>query len=415
MVKITAIKMRSFNAGTSSAANMFVKFLGFDRAAGLCAVLVVLSGVGSSVFTTLAAEVELFPVKDASLYSYDYGMYNPALPSTYPKADGTSHIHVGDTNKNNGVQRGLIQFDLSGIPAAAVVTDVVLTMTVADVPNRMLQRDVNLWMVAMQGLSQPWNEGPGSEQSPAAPGDTTWFHTEYDPALHGQLGNTSGNEFRGFVPGDPGYWPAAGYFGHDDLLETAPAAGVGGPFDDVHALVFEQDTDIGDTVDWSNARLVRDVQAWIAGTAENFGWIMVGEEWIDEDQQVVRPDNGQLDYASCKVDFFSSESAGLYYSPPALQVTYQMPQNLLPGDANGDGCVNAADAALLAANWQRTADAIWHDGDFNADRQVDETDATILAANWQTASTPTAKVPEASILVLLAPGLVVLLWQRQYG
>ena len=369
-----------------------------------------------------AAEIELTLGdseydKDATLYSYDIGIYNPALWNTYPKADGTSHIHVGDTNKNNGVQRGLIQFDLSGIPADAVVIDASLTMTVADTPNRILQRDVNFWMVAIEGLSQEWSQGPGSEQSPAVPGDTTWFHTEYDPVLHGQLGDTSGNEFRGFVAGDPGYWPAPGYFGHDDLLETAPAAGEGGPFDDAHALVFEQGTYIGQTVDWSNARLVRDVQAWIAGTTQNFGWIMVGEEWIDETIEVFRPDSQQWDFASSKIDFFSSESAGSYNSPPVLHITYQTPQDLLPGDANGDGCVDSSDAALLAANWQHAGDAIWHDGDFNNDQKVDQTDATLLAANWQTSSVPSAwaTVPEGSMFVLLATGLGTLLWRRRYA
>ena len=385
-----------------------------SRIVGWCVALCVMAGAGPCVSTALAAVAEPPVKQDATLYSYDFGIYDPSLWTTYPKADGRSHIHVGDTNKNNGVQRGLIQFDLSGLPAGAVVTDASLTLTVADVPNRILQRDVNFWMVAMQGLSvESWSEGPGSEQSPAMPDDATWFHTGYDPALHGQLGNTSDNPFRGFVEGDPGYWPAPGYFGHDDLLDTAPGAGAEGPFDDAHALVFEQGTDIGETVDWSNARLIRDVQAWIDGTKENFGWIMIGEEWIDETIEVFRSDLNYWDYASSKIDFFSSETATSPNSPPVLHITYQTPQDLLPGDANGDGCVNSADAALLAANWQRAGDAVWRDGDFNGDRQVDETDAAILAANWQanSGSAPADTVPEGSVLVLLASGLGVLMWR----
>lgn len=383
------------------------------RTAFLHIILSALTGSGS--FASAAVEVELSPVKDASLYSYDFNTYDPALPGTYPKADGISHIHVGDTNNNNGVQRGLIQFDLSfqesGIPADAVVTGANLAMVVADVPNRVLQRDMNFWLVAMQGLSQPWSEGGGFEQSPAVPGDTTWFHTEYDTSLHGQLGNTSGNEFQDFTAGNPGYWPAAGYFGQDDLADTAPGVGVGGPFGDAHALVFQQGTDIGDTLDWSNARMVRDVQAWVTGTKENLGWIMVGEEWIDETHQVVRPDNGQLAPASCKIDFYSIQSAGLYYTPPVLQVAYRSPQDLLPGDANGDDIVDTADAMVLATNWQRPNAAAWSDGDFNGDGLVDDRDATILAANWQT--TAPASVPEASTLVLLVSGLVSLLRRRR--
>ncbi len=382
-------------------------------------VLIVLAGVGSIVPSAAAVEVELAPVKDASLYSYDFSAYNPALPSTYPKADGVSHIHVGDTNNNNGVQRGLIQFDFSfdesGIPADAVVTDVNLALVVADIPNRVLQRNMNYWVVAMQGLSQPWSEGAGYEQTPATPGDTTWFHTEYDHALHGQLGNTSGNEFQDFTAGNPGYWPAAGYFGQADQTDTEPGAGVGGPFDDAHALVFTSDKDIGDTVDWSNARMAGDVQAWITGTRENFGWIMVGEEWINETHTVIRPDNGQLAPASCKVDFYSIQSAGVYYTPPALQITYRLPQDLLPGDANADDSVDVSDLGILATYYGTVGSACWINGDFNNDNNVDVSDLGILATSYGTGSSLLASqsVPEASMLTLLISGLAKLFWRRR--
>lgn len=281
------------------------------------------------VCSALAEHVELTPAKDASIYQYEHSNYVAGVPNTYPEADGTGHLHVGDTNKNNGVQRGLIQFDFDPdeIPGNAIVTDVGLTMTVADVPNRVLQRDINFWMVAMEGLSREWAEGPGNEQSPAVPGDTTWFHTQYNPAEHGELGNTD-NPLRDFTAGNPGYWPAAGYFGQEDLLDTAPGEGTGGPFDDAHAhtLVFSEDLGIGvgDLVNWSNDRMISDVQAWVDGSKDNFGWILIGEEWITEEQQVIRPDNDKLDRASSKIDFFSSEYAGSYYAPPMLTVTYSL-------------------------------------------------------------------------------------------
>ena len=96
-----------------------------------------------------------------------------------------------------------MQFDLSGIPSNAVVTAVSLKMTVAEVPGRMSQdtEGVNYWLLAMTGLSQPWNEGPGIDQSPAATGDTTWFHTQYNPSLHGQVGNYTDNLLSDFVQG----------------------------------------------------------------------------------------------------------------------------------------------------------------------------------------------------------------------
>ena len=77
---------------------------------------------------------------------------------------------------------------------------------------------------------------------------------------------------------------------------------------------------------------------------------------------------------------------------------------LLPGDANGDGVVNAADATMLAANWQTASGATWAMGDFNDDGAVDDADATILAANWQTGAS--ASVPEPSTGLMILVGIL---------
>jgi hypothetical protein len=304
------------------------------------------------VCSASAAQKVLLPVKDASIYQYNHGTYDTNVPDTFPKADGGYHLHVGDTNNNNGTQRGLIQFDLGDIPSNAIVTDANLEMTVADVPSRVLQRDINFWMVPMEGLSQAWAEGPGVDQSPADSGDTTWFHTRYDPAAHGQLGNPTDNLFSDFTAGDPGYWPAPGYFGHDDLSETETGAGVGGPFDDDHALVFTEGLDIGGIVNWGNQRMVDDIQAWVDGSKDNFGWIMVGEEWITDLQQVFRTDKGKWDNASSKIDFYSRETAAPYYAEPTLTVTYSLVPE--PGSATLLLC---ASATLLCWRRRKKGDA----------------------------------------------------------
>ncbi len=122
---------------------MIVRRMGTGRLVATAVVCMVLGRL--PVSPALAGQIELTPAKDATLYQYVYdGTYVAGLPDTYPKADGTSHLHVGDTNNNNGVQRGLLQFyfDPDVIPANAIVTDVSLTMTVADVPIRVLQRDI---------------------------------------------------------------------------------------------------------------------------------------------------------------------------------------------------------------------------------------------------------------------------------
>jgi len=78
----------------------------------------------------------------------------------------------------------------------------------------------------------------------------------------------------------------------------------------------------------------------------------------------------------------------------------------LPGDADRNGKVDAADAALLAANWLTQGGATWNQGDFNADSNVDDLDAALLAANWNCCVSAEAAVAEPSSLALLM-GLTV--------
>ena len=85
----------------------------------------------------------------------------------------------------------------------------------------------------------------------------------------------------------------------------------------------------------------------------------------------------------------------------------------MPGDANMDGTVDAADATILADNWQTLSGATWAMGDFNGDYAVDDIDATLLAANWQNGVAST--IPEPASFVLLGSALIPLLayaWRK---
>ncbi|MBN1911960.1 MAG: PEP-CTERM sorting domain-containing protein [Pirellulales bacterium] len=84
---------------------------------------------------------------------------------------------------------------------------------------------------------------------------------------------------------------------------------------------------------------------------------------------------------------------------------FSITDHLAPGDANGDGHVNASDASVLAKHWLMTDQPAWGNGDFNNDGQVNDLDASILAAHWGTGPAETSSpVPEPSmgILMLLA-------------
>jgi hypothetical protein len=81
----------------------------------------------------------------------------------------------------------------------------------------------------------------------------------------------------------------------------------------------------------------------------------------------------------------------------------------IPGDANRDGVVNAADAQAVAANWGIGSGATWENGDFNKDGAVNAADASIMAANWGygTSEESAGNVPEpAMVSMLLAAALL---------
>ena len=79
------------------------------------------------------------------------------------------------------------------------------------------------------------------------------------------------------------------------------------------------------------------------------------------------------------------------------------------GDANGDGSVDAADAAILASNWLNESGVTWAHGDFNNDGVVDDIDATLMATNWTGSS---VAVPEPASLVFLVGGLLGLFFNE---
>ena len=92
----------------------------------------------------------------------------------------------------------------------------------------------------------------------------------------------------------------------------------------------------------------------------------------------------------------------------------------LPGDANGDGCVDDLDLTALAVHWQQSTN-LWKDGDFDGNGIVNDLDLTALAVNWQQGcgggggdfseawAAVQANVPEPATLVLLVLGGPVLI------
>ncbi len=90
-------------------------------------------------------------------------------------------------------------------------------------------------------------------------------------------------------------------------------------------------------------------------------------------------------------------------------------KGLRAGDADGDGVVDADDAAILAANWLKRNNASWSDGDFNGDGVVDAADATLLAANWWTMGSAGPSNTTISGVSVAEPSTIILLAGMLFG
>jgi hypothetical protein len=179
---------------------------------------------------------------------------------------------AGVTKKRSQIQRGLIRFDLTGLPAGAAVVpgSASLRLYIVDSPKD----DLTLrpfWLVRLTGLAEPWGEGNslidmGSGAGggiDAEEGDATWFYTQYDPA--------KGHDRVTYIPGGAGYWDAIGALGDDvdpqaDYGDPLGTAGVVGNHVTLTSAGLAADT------------MVEDLNAWIADPASNFGWIVLGDE-----------------------------------------------------------------------------------------------------------------------------------------
>jgi len=97
---------------------------------------------------------------------------------------------------------------------------------------------------------------------------------------------------------------------------------------------------------------------------------------------------------------YQSDETGNKYLLTLAEV--EVYRTYIPGDADGDGTVDATDAQALAQHWG-DGDATWEMGDFDRDGTVGPKDASILAANWGHGSSEAANpaVPEPTLAMLM--------------
>ena len=150
---------------------------------------------------------------------------------------GRATLAVGSVASTGQGQRGrgLVRFDVSGIPTNAVIDSAALTFTVLQAPFGAVQSSFRV-----HRFLKPWLEGVGSGNTgaPALAGETTW-----------------NSQFHGTAP-----WSPAGSAAGTDYTSSESGSV------DVDGLTAYTVQDAG---------IAADVQTWVSGTAANHGWIMI--------------------------------------------------------------------------------------------------------------------------------------------
>ena len=155
--------------------------------------------------------------------------------STGAVSNGAGDSFFVGANNDGSLRRALIAFDLSSIPTGSTVTSVTLRLVVNKtmVPAR---------SVALHRVLSNWGEGTsnasGGSGAGSASGDATWIHRFFNS----ETWNSPGGDFS---------------------QPVSASTSVGGT---------------GSYTWGSTANMVADVQGWVNDPANNFGWILTGDE-----------------------------------------------------------------------------------------------------------------------------------------
>jgi hypothetical protein len=207
-------------------------------------------------------------------------------------------------NRTGSNRRGLIAFDLSAIPAGAVIDSVSLSMTVA------MSQPGN-FNIALRKVLADWGEGTngaaenGGQPTPASAGSATWLYRFFNTLQW----TAEGGDFSG-------------------TLSATASAGVS-----------------PSTTTWSGAGMVADVQGWVDQPATNFGWILIGDEAT----------------AQSVKEFYSGETGGPL--APRLTVTFTADSDEDGINDDEDNCPAVANPLQEDFNDDGVGDACDEDDD----------------------------------------------------
>jgi hypothetical protein len=177
---------------------------------------------------SMADVAVLTPMKDNTLYESTTGSLSNGAGDWF---------FSGQTNALD-LRRGILAFDLTSIPTGAVIQDVSLVLFMDQTFSPSART------IRMHRVLQDWGEGTTDAEfgegggGPSTPGSVTWLHAFFDTSL---WTNVAG-----------------------DFATVASAQGNVGPE--------------GFPYTWTGPGMIDDVQSWVAQPAQNFGWILIGDE-----------------------------------------------------------------------------------------------------------------------------------------
>jgi hypothetical protein len=229
------------------------------------------------------------PTASAELITLTTSKDNTLIQQTDPSSqlsNGQGDVFVGRTNQDGqgpariSIRRGLIAFDIAGgIPPGSTIHS--LSLTMRDVMG--LNGDPNIEL--HRGLKD-WGEGAsfqnGGMGASSQEGDASW-------------------NYRLFNSSDP--------------TASPPWSTLGGDFSDTvsASAIIRDDHGGGQLFAWSSAsqpQMLMDVQDWLHNPANNFGWLLLGDESMG--QILKRLNSGEANMAPSLT--------------PALTIEYTIPE-----------------------------------------------------------------------------------------
>ena len=225
-----------------------------SRLRGLCALGIawaVMAGLAES--RALADTISLLP-----------SQFNTIFEGSNDCDGGGQHMFIASGRE------ALLQFNFSGIPAGAVIDSATLTMYMdrangSGIATINMNRVTSSWGMVTSGVGQSdigFAGGGGAGFAPTA-GDATWNDSFYNSTA-------------------PVLWDTPG--GGGDYVSLVSASGT------VGVGMSSNGTAPLQTV-WQGSGLANDIQAWIGGTAANYGWIFTDFNASDSARRFISSDN----------------------------------------------------------------------------------------------------------------------------